>query len=162
DLLRVFSITMVVVGHAGPFPHDTLLTIWRMPLFFMRSGFFFTPSRSLQVEVPKRWDSLIIPYLSWTDVLSIWLVIVLWSQGGVVLERLGAGWAGRDNPSICWLAAWFITAFAAAVILLRVLERFGAVVVWGVAVGGVALCYSCAVLVSDGSLASLPLGSTRL
>lgn len=162
DLLRVFSITMVVVGHAGPFPHDTLLTIWRMPLFFMLSGFFFTPSRSLQVEVTKRWDSLIIPYLSWSVVISMWLIIVLWGQDEVILEHLATGWAGGANQSIFWMAAWFITTLAAASILRRFLERFGTVVVWAVAVGGLALSYYWAMLVSDGTLASHPLVSTSL
>src|SRR5699024_6272815 len=87
DLLRDFSITMVVVGHAGPFPDDPLLTIWRMPLFVMLSRFFFTPSRSLLVEVTMCWDSLILPYLSWSVVISMWLIIVLRGQDEVILEH---------------------------------------------------------------------------
>src|SRR5690625_1220226 len=109
DLLRVFSITMVVVGHAGPFPHDTLLTICRMPLLFTLFVVFFTPTRSLQVYATRRWDSLIIPYLSWSLVISMLLIIVLWGRDEVILEHLATVWAGGANQSIFWTAAWFIT-----------------------------------------------------
>ena len=162
DLLRVFSITMVVVGHAGPFPHDTLLTIWRMPLFFMLSGFFFTPGRPLRIEITKRWDSLIVPYLGWSVVISVWLIVMLWGQDQVILEHLTTGWAGGPNQSIFWMAAWFITTLAAATILRRFLECFGPIVVWSVAVGGLAVSNYWAMLVSDGNLASHPLVNTPL
>src|SRR5699024_10658632 len=119
DLLRVFSITMVVVGHAGPFPHYTLLTIWRMPLCFTLSGFVCAASGSLPVGVTKRWDSLIIAYLSRSVVISMWLIIVLWGQVEVLLEHLATGWAGGADQSIFGMAAWFITALAAASILRR-------------------------------------------
>src|SRR5699024_11328452 len=130
DLCGFFSFTRCGVANAGSFPHDILLTIWRLPLFFLLSGFFLTPSRSLQVAVTKRWDSLIIPYLSWSVVISVWLIIVLWGQDEVILEHLATGWAGGANQSIFWMAAWFITTLAAASILRRFLERFGTVVVW--------------------------------
>src|SRR5699024_2976733 len=139
DLLRVFSITMVVVGHAGPFPLDTLLTIWRMSLFFMLSGFFLTPSRSLQVEVTKRWYSLIIPCLSRSVVLSVWLIIEHSGPHEIMLEIRATGCAGGANQSDFWMAAWFISPLAAASILRRILERFATAVVWAVAVGGLAL-----------------------
>lgn len=162
DLLRVFSITMVVVGHAGAFPNDELLTMWRMPLFFMLSGFFYTAGRSLKTEFTRRWDTLIIPYLAWSVIISVWLIVFTWGQDEVILEHLHSGWAGGAGQSIFWMAAWFVTTLAAATILRRFLERFGTVVVWGVAIAGLVAAYVCTALVSDGIVDTHPLVDTPL
>lgn len=152
DLLRVFSIVMVVVGHAGAFPHQELLTIWRMPLFFMLSGFFFTAQRTFTSELVRRWDTLIIPYLAWSVIISVWLITVTWGQEDVILTHLESGWAGGTDQSIFWMAAWFITTLAGATILRRLLERFGTVVVWSVAILGMIAAYVGTRLVSTGVL----------
>lgn len=162
DLLRVFSIMMVVVGHAGAFPNAELLTIWRMPLFFMLSGFFFTPGRSLATEFTRRWDTLLIPYLAWSVVISVWLILVTWGQDEVILEHLQSGWSGGSEQSIFWMAAWFITTLAGATLLRRFLERFAPAVAWIVAIAGVATSYFCSRLVSEGIVEIHPLVDTPL
>lgn len=162
DLLRVFSIAMVVVGHAGSFPNDHLLTVWRMPLFFMLSGFFFTAGRSFKSEFIKRWDTLIIPYLAWSVIISVWLTVVLWGQDDVILEHLESGWTGGANQSIFWMAAWFITTLAGATLLRRFLERFGTIVVWVVAISGMVATHTFTEMLGDGSLETHPLVDTPL
>jgi fucose 4-O-acetylase-like acetyltransferase len=150
DLLRVFSIMMVVVGHAGTFPNDELLTIWRMPLFFIISGFFYTPGRSLYTEFTRRWDTLVIPYLAWSVIISVWLITVLWGDEQAILDHLESGWTGGSQQSIFWMAAWFITTLAGATILRRFLERYGTVVVWAVAILGMVVTEWADRLVKDG------------
>ena len=162
DLLRVFSIVMVVVGHAGAFPNQELLTIWRMPLFFMVSGFFFTPGRRVATEFNRRWDTLIIPYLAWSVVISVWLTVVLWGQEDRILEHLATGWSGGPEQSIFWMAAWFITTLAAATLLRRILEQFGTSVVWAVAVAGLVVAHVGVELVDLGTLNMHPLVNTPL
>lgn len=162
DLLRVFSIVMVVVGHAGAFPHQELLTIWRMPLFFMLSGFFFTPQRTFTSEFIRRWDSLIIPYLAWSVIISVWLIAVTWGQEDVIMDHLESGWTGGPEQSIFWMAAWFVTTLAGATILRRFLERFGTAVVWSVAILGMITTYVCTQLVSIGVLETHLLVDTPL
>lgn len=162
DLLRVFSIVMVVVGHAGAFPHQELLTIWRMPLFFMLSGFFFTAGRTFQSEFTRRWDTLVIPYLAWSVIISVWLITVTWGQEDVILEHLESGWLGGTGQSIFWMAAWFVTTLAGATILRRFLERFGTAVVWSVAVLGMVATYVASYLVSTGVLETHVLVDTPL
>lgn len=162
DLLRVFSIMMVVVGHAGAFPHSELLTIWRMPLFFMLSGFFFSPGRTLRTEFTKRWDALIIPYLGWSVIISVWLITVTWGQPEVILEHLHSGWSGGSKQSIFWMAAWFITTLAAATLLRRFLERFGTITVWTVAIMGLAATYVSSKLLTEGIVEVHPLVDTPL
>ncbi|WP_029629130.1 acyltransferase [Yaniella halotolerans] len=162
DLLRVFSIVMVVVGHAGSFPNDQLLTVWRMPLFFMLSGFFFTPGRSLTSEFTKRWNTLIIPYLAWSVVISVWVIMTLWGQPETFFDHLQSGWAGGSGQSIYWMAAWFITTLAGATILRRFLERFGSLVPWIVATAGIVVAYVLTDLVNSGALDTHPLVDTPL
>lgn len=162
DLLRVFSIAMVVVGHAGSFQHDQLLTVWRMPLFFMLSGFFFTSGRSLKIEFTKRWDTLMIPYLAWSVIISLWVISTLWGRDELILDHLASGWSGGSGQSIYWMAAWFITALAGATMLRRFLERFGHLVVWLVAIAGIVTSYICTYLVSAGILETHPLVDTPL
>lgn len=162
DLLRVFSIAMVVVGHAGSFPNDQLLTVWRMPLFFMLSGFFFTPGRSLTVEFFKRWNTLIIPYLAWSLIISVWIIVTLWGQHEVIFDHLESGWLGGSDQSIYWMAAWFITTLAGATILRRFLERFGSLIPWLVAIAGIVVSYILTEMVSNGTVDTHPLVDTPL
>ena len=162
DLLRVFSIIMVVIGHAGSFPNSELLTMWRMPLFFMVSGFFFTPGRTLFSEFTRRWDTLIIPYLAWSVIISAWIITVEWDQPNVVLDHLHSGWVGGAGQSIFWMAAWFITTLAGATLLRRFLEPLGSAVVWTVAILGVLTSYACYRLVLNGVFETHPLVDTPL
>ena len=162
DLLRVFSIVMVVVGHAGSFPNDQLLTVWRMPLFFMLSGFFFTPGRSLTLEFTKRWNTLVIPYLAWSVLISVWVIVTLWGQQELIFDHLQSGWVGGSGQSIYWMAAWFITTLAGATMLRRFLERFGTVIPWVVAVAGVIVSYGLTKMVDNGSLEAHALVDTPL
>lgn len=162
DLLRVFSIMMVVIGHAGYFPHAELLTIWRMPLFFMLSGFFFTPGRTFASEFTRRWDTLIIPYLAWSVIISAWIITVEWGQEEVISDHLRTGWIGGAEQSIFWMAAWFITTLAGATLLRRFLEPLGPAVVWTVAILGVITSYACYRLVLNGVFETHPLVDTPL
>lgn len=162
DLLRVFSIIMVVVGHAGTFQHSELLTIWRMPLFFMLSGFFFTAHRSMFSEWSKRWNTLIIPYLGWSVVISVWLIIVTWGQDEVILDNLHSGWSGGSGQSIFWMAAWFITTLAAATLLRRFVERFSPWVAWVIAIAGLVFSYVGERLLMAGEIGTHPLVDTPL
>ncbi len=162
DLLRVFSIMMVVIGHAGYFQNAELLTIWRMPLFFMLSGFFFSPGRTFRSEFTRRWDTLIIPYLAWSVLISAWIITVEWGQDDVILEHLHTGWVGGSGQSIFWMAAWFITTLAGATLLRRLLEPLGPAVVWCVAILGVTTSFVCYRLVSIGVFDAHPLVDTPL
>lgn len=153
---------MVVVGHAGAFPHSELLTIWRMPLFFILSGFFFAPGRTLTSEFTKRWDTLVIPYLAWSVIISVWLITATWGQEDVILAHLHSGWTGGSQQSIFWMAAWFVTTLAGATILRRFFERFGTAVVWSVAITGLGFAYVSTGLVSEGILDSHLLVNTPL
>lgn len=140
DALRVFSIAMVILGHAGTFDGSALLSIWRMPLFFILSGFFLVPhGRSLRFETARRWETLVIPYLVWSLVITLVVIVVKWSEPAELLHHLHTGWRGGTGRSIFWMSAWFLLTLAISAVTLRFLERFPRWVAWAVGIGSLAL-----------------------
>ncbi|GAA4111204.1 acyltransferase family protein [Enteractinococcus coprophilus] len=138
DALRVFSIAMVILGHSGTFDGSGLLSIWRMPLFFILSGFFLVPyRRSLRVEVARRWETLIIPYLAWSMVITLVVVAVKWNDPADMLHQLYTGWRGGTGRSAFWMSSWFLLTLAVSAIILRYLERSARWVAWTVGIAGV-------------------------
>lgn len=138
DALRLFSIAMVVLGHSGTFEGSTLLSMWRMPLFFILSGFFFVPNgRSLRFELSRRWETLVIPYLAWSLVISIVVIMVKWSEPADMLHHLFTGWRGGTGRSIFWMSAWFLLSLAISAVILRYLERFPRWMAWSVGIGSI-------------------------
>ena len=140
DALRIFSIAMVILGHAGSFDGSALLSIWRMPLFFILSGFFLVPyGRSLRFEAARRWETLVIPYLAWSVVITLVVVVVKWSEPTEMLHHLYTGWRGGTGRSIFWMSSWFLLTLAISAIMLRFLERFPRWIAWAVGIGGIML-----------------------
>lgn len=138
DALRVFSIAMVVLGHSGSFDGSSLLSMWRMPLFFILSGFFFVPyRRSLRYECSRRWETLVIPYLAWSLIISLVVIVVKWSEPADMLHHLYTGWRGGTGRSIFWMSSWFLLSLAISAVILRYLERFPRWVAWGVGIGSI-------------------------
>ncbi len=138
DALRLFSIGMVVLGHSGSFDGSALLSVWRMPLFFILSGFFFVPNgRSLRYELSRRWETLVIPYLAWSLVISLVVIMVKWSEPNDMLHHLFTGWRGGTSRSIFWMSAWFLLSLAISAVMLRYLERFPRWMAWSVGIGSI-------------------------
>lgn len=142
DLLRVISVSAVVVGHGWPnMPGEEYLQIWRMPLFFFLAGYFFSAHRGFIGELGVRWRTLGVPYVVWLIILST-LVMAhaltprpfedTWGTLGGALK--GGGWT--DMP---FLAFWFISVLFLAALWLRILVRFPWWVQLAVSVGGLAL-----------------------
>ncbi|MDO5492837.1 MAG: acyltransferase [Nesterenkonia sp.] len=120
DLLRILSVVAVVLGHAYPhMPGEEYIQIWRMPLFFLLSGYFLAESRSFGGELRVRWRTLGVPYLTWLVLLSLVVLAVSPTPAafddGVVLGALHGG-AMTDMP---YLAFWFISVLFFAALLLR-------------------------------------------
>lgn len=138
DALRLFSIAMVVLGHSGSFEGSSLLSMWRMPLFFILSGFFFVPyGRSLRFELSRRWETLVIPYLAWSLVISLVVIVVKWSEPTEMMHHLFTGWRGGTGRSIFWMSAWFLLSLAISAVILRYLERFPRWMAWTVGGGSI-------------------------
>lgn len=156
DLLRVISVTAVVVGHAWPLmPGEDYLQIWRMPLFFFLSGYFLSATRSFRAELTTRSRTLVVPYLVWLALLTALVVIHHWTPrpftdtwGTVAGAVFGGG--RTDMP---YLAFWFISVLVFAVLLTRLLLHLPWWVQLAAAVGGLALAE-----IPDSAASYTPLG----
>lgn len=121
DLLRVVSVVAVVLGHAYPhMPGEEYVQIWRMPLFFLLSGYFFSVHRGFRDELGVRWRTLGVPYVTWGVLLSLVVLAVSPTPAAfdddVILGALHGG-TMTDMP---YLAFWFISVMFFAALLLRV------------------------------------------
>lgn len=140
DALRVFSIAMVILGHSGSFDGSSLLSMWRMPLFFILSGIFLIPyGRSLRFEISRRWETLVIPYLAWSLIITLVVVVVKWSDPPEMVHHLFTGWRGGTGRSVFWMSAWFLLTLAISAIMLRYLERYPRGIAWSVGIGSIVL-----------------------
>lgn len=157
DLLRIVSIAAVVLGHAFEtgVPGGGYLEMWRMPLFFFLTGYFWSAGRPFRRELSSRWKSLGIPYLAWAVIISIWVVVVAIGQGnfGELGPTLANGWYGGSDQKPPWWAFWFISVLFFTTILRRWLERFPVWAAWGVSLVGLGLA-----LIPDSALGRTPLG----
>ncbi|WP_091696792.1 acyltransferase family protein [Micrococcus terreus] len=155
DVLRIVSIVAVVAGHAyGPrLPGGEYLEIWRMPLFFFLTGYFWTRGRPFGHELRARWTNLAVPYLSWAVIMSV--AAWAWTRDAPdgFWPLMANGWYGGSDQAPPWWAFWFISVLFFVVLLRRWLERFPAWVAWAVSVAGLALA-----LLPDSLLGRTPLG----
>jgi fucose 4-O-acetylase-like acetyltransferase len=155
DVLRIVSIAAVVLGHAyGPrLPGGQYLEIWRMPLFFFLTGYFWTLGRPFAHELRTRWKALGVPYLTWAVIMSVaaWLWTV--DAPAEFWPLMATGWYGGSDQTPPWWAFWFISVLFFVTLLRRWLELFPAWVAWAVAAGGLLLA-----MLPDSLLGRTPLG----
>lgn len=156
DALRLVSIAAVVLGHAylSGLAFTEYLEIWRMPLFFFLSGYFWTRGRPLLPDVSSRLRSLAVPYLLWAALMSV--AAWRWHHDDPhrFWELMRHGWYGGADQNPPWWAFWFISVLFFTTVLRRVLERFPTPLAW--VLSGVGLWVSYAV---PGSwIAKTPLG----
>ena len=129
DLIRLVALFAVVVGHAYTDNQliDRYLQSWRLPIFFVLSGFFWSQTRTLKSEVSKRTRTLIVPYLIWGVLIGFAAVAFFGFDPGDTAMSFALGGSYAQRP---FTAFWFLTALFAAVVMLRLLDRMPAYLVW--------------------------------
>lgn len=156
DALRLVSVSAVVLGHAylTDLAFSRYLEIWRMPLFFFLTGYFWKRGRPFPVSLRARLRSLALPYAAWTVIIS--LVVLDWYAEDPALrdELLRSGWYGGADQQPPFWAFWFISVLFFVTVLRRLLERLPTAVAWAVGFAGLALAH----LMPDSGLARTPLG----
>ena len=156
DALRLVSIAAVVLGHAylTDLTFSRYLEIWRMPLFFFLTGYFWTRGRPWATDVRGRFRSLMVPYLVWAALMSV-AAFAWFADDPDLLRRLMiTGWYGGADQEPPWWAFWFISVLFFTTVLRRFLERFPSAVAWAVGLAGLAWAH----LVPDSAIARTPLG----
>lgn len=135
DALRVLAIVCVIAGHVWD---ESAITAWiypwHVPLFFVLSGYLWSPGRSLGTEFTNRWKTLGRPYVGWLAVLLPFFAVAV-IQAGTLSEIwrpiYGGAVAGRPFSTF-----WFVSALFFTTLLYRFLERFSLWVQWFVALAG--------------------------
>ena len=92
DDAKALAIYLMIVGHLGYCEvADLLIYGFHIPLFFIVSGLFFNPNRSLRENVSKGFKQLIVPYLCFEIInLSIgWVSPYLHPEKFRGMEGLG-------------------------------------------------------------------------
>ena len=144
DALRLVSIAAVVLGHSylSKLEFTEYLEIWRMPLFFFLSGYFWTRGRAFVPDLRGRWTSLAIPYLIWAVVMSL----LAWRWNHEDPDRfwdlMRTGWYGGADQNRPWWAFWFISVLFFTTVLRRLLERFPTWVAWLLSFAGLWVSYA--------------------
>ncbi|WP_281270839.1 acyltransferase family protein [Frondihabitans australicus] len=162
DALRVVGLVAVVVGHTlTDGLTRSLLYPWHVPLFFFLSGYLdrHVPTtaqgagspRPLSAEWRTRLRTLLVPYATWLVLFAAAFVPVTAATGGSPVRAAAAVLAGGDHLGKPFSAFWFVTALAAACLLVRLLDRGPAWLPWSVAVAGLG-----AVAIAPGAVAAVP------
>lgn len=156
DALRLVSIAAVVLGHSylSQLEFTEYLEVWRMPLFFFLSGYFWTRGRPLLPDLRGRWTSLAVPYLLWAVLMSV--AAWRWNHKDPdrFWELMRTGWYGGADQQPPWWAFWFISVLLFTTVLRRLLECFPTWVAWLLSFAGLWVSYA----VPDSWIAKTPLG----
>ncbi|WP_433347931.1 acyltransferase family protein [Micromonospora sp. CA-111912] len=154
DLLRVVGIAAVVVGHVWS-DNVTRAAVytWHVPLFFLLTGYFWTPGRPLRGELRKRWRTLGLPYVTWFVLLFAGLAVADAATGEAAEGAFRAALWGGTAAVRPFSAFWFVSVLLLIAVAYRWLERFPAAVTWAVALGGLAAAH-----LAPGAVTAGPLG----
>lgn len=124
DAVRVLGIVAVVAGHTwdNAILRDALY-LWHVPVFFVLSGYLWSPGRSVREEIAKRSRTLLLPYALWLLLISAPYGAQLYSHGDLspaVFAHLllGGSYVGRP-----FSAFWFVTALFVAAVGFRLLQK---------------------------------------
>lgn len=121
DYLKVFGITLVVLGHFAS-PLRAWIFTFHMPLWFMISGFLYKPRTGAE-ELVKVWRSLLIPYWVY-GVICIGLVCLLDGTGH---GTLWIQWLVGDEDSMTSRIPkplWFLLGLAGVRLLASISGKY--------------------------------------
>lgn len=72
DIAKFLGLMMIILGHFGVPDINTFVYTFHVPLFFLISGYFFTPKTDYKTFIKTKFKQLIIPYF-----LVMFCVIIL-------------------------------------------------------------------------------------
>lgn len=115
DMARSIGIVLVVVGHnyliIGKYPElNHSIQSFRMPLFLMLSGVFFSMNNSLLKTISLKSDSLIKPYLTASVIAAVVASTSMTSVDGATTTLINAltGALIALPGTIEWTPLWFL------------------------------------------------------
>lgn len=129
DLVRLTALAAIVLGHV--YTHnefaDRVIQSWRLPIFFVLSGYFWSATRSLREETQTRALRLLVPYAWWLLALAVISLPIRAMKEPETLAPAVAGVAlGGSYAERPFTTFWFFTALFVATVLYRLLTGFPA------------------------------------
>ena len=151
DVVRVVGITAIVLGHTWGDGARWVFP-WHVPLFFILTGYLWTPGRTLAREWSRRWPTLGVPYVAWLVVITAVLVVDGVVRGHLPLHVIAGGVWGGCLAAAPYTTLWFFAALLLVAVGYRYVERWPVGLQVAVACAGVAAGY-----VVGNSVAKAPL-----
>lgn len=128
DILKGIGILLVVLGHTGisGLPY-TYIYAFHMPLFFIVSGFFYKPQGIKQL-VKKRTKQLLVPWLFFVCLFSIYEIVRSFIESGDFLSAL-QGYFQSFNifDEKCWFlysSIWFLICLFGVSIIYALIDKY--------------------------------------
>ncbi|WP_217181885.1 acyltransferase [Streptomyces sp. AC495_CC817] len=136
DLVRLVAVAAIVAGHTftREVTQDWLYT-WHVAVFFILTGYLWTPGRPLATEVSRRALSLGRPYVASFLVLTAALLVV---RPDGALQKIAEGVGGGRFAHMPYVTLWFVSALFFTAVLFRALERLPYPVGVAIALAGAA------------------------
>ena len=142
DIVRICGIVAIVAGHiTSDGIVGALLYTWHVPLFFILSGYLWTPGRSFSREVSTRFKSIVVPAVAWAGI-----IFALYTVARAAGFQTGASGL---VPMSAYIAYWFVPALFFVALLLRLIEAIPAWIGWALGGFGLLTTYLIPVLLSE-------------
>jgi len=144
DAVRLVGIVAIVYGHTWPDDWTVayLLSPWRVPAFFLLSGYLWSTGRTLPDEARRRARTLVVPYVAWLAIIAIPLLGWQAFHSSASPTRLAAGIVWGAQLGRPFSAFWFIAALFCTALLVRALESLPRWTAWTVCGIGILAVYA--------------------
>lgn len=154
DALRIVGILAVVCGHVYgvPLTHQWVYP-WHVPLFFILTGYLWSPGRTIWREVSTRTTSLMLPYVGWFVAVSATVLLISSPNAMPDLTSLLTPLWGGTQARGQYGTFWFISVLFFTAVLYRAIDRLPRAGQWAIAGAGLTGAYFV-----GPQLASMPLG----
>jgi fucose 4-O-acetylase-like acetyltransferase len=150
DAVRLLGIVAIVYGHTWPDDWTVayLLSPWRVPAFFLLSGYLWSTGRMLPDEARRRTRTLVVPYVAWLGIIAVPLLgwHAFHSTGST--SRLAAGILWGAQLGRPFSAFWFIAALFCTALLVRAIEPLPRWTAWAVCGTGVLAAYAAGAVIA--------------
>lgn len=133
DVLKGITIILVVCAHSSlsDFFNNNYIKNFRMPLFFIMSGYLFFPyfhkaQKKIKVIFLKKYKNLIIPYLSFAIIGAILVILKrFFYDEKIELKKIISGIISSIGPTIQGNAPiWFLTCLFFSTIFLTFVLKY--------------------------------------
>lgn len=147
DCLRLLAILAVATGHF--WNKDSIVRAatysWHVPMFFFLTGYLWSSTKTLRLELHSRSKSLLVPYICWLVALeTVFFCSDLVKTRAFQISRLFDMLHGGIRLTGTFAAFWFTPVLFLSIVIIRLayvhFRRFYHVIVLGASVSSIVIC----------------------